>query len=102
LQNPLAQDLNTELQKRNLLLGLTPKAESRKKANRVLAFIPRFLIDYYRHIPCKIARTFFTYVAQWVQNCPFWQQDGSKRFSPLWLDRFPWLHSVQLPENAAQ
>ena len=55
MQNPLAQDLNTELQKRNLLLGLTPKAESRKRANRGLAFIPRFLIDYCRHIPYKIA-----------------------------------------------
>lgn len=81
---------------------MTLKAESRKRANRGLAFILRFLIDYCRHIHCKIAYTFFTYVAQRVQNCPFWQQDGSKRFSPLWLDRFPWLHSVQLPENAAQ
>jgi hypothetical protein len=32
-----------------------------------LAFIPRFLIDYCRHIPYKIACTFFTYVAQRVQ-----------------------------------
>jgi hypothetical protein len=39
---------------------LTLKAESRKRANRGLAFISRFLIDYCRHIPHKISCTFFT------------------------------------------